>query len=158
PDPAQTVKINAIYECGAPLNTRAPHRKGRDLRAGRAPTGFPLIVQGPLGVNLNGFTTRGFPQIENGELTVTNPPTLHRLMLWRKAAITVEDRPDWLFVKLHCHGMIPHDGRALLGPPMERFLSELTEERRAGGRYQTHFVTAREMVNIILAACDGRDG
>ena len=79
-------------------------------------------------------------------------------MLWRKAAIRVEGRPDWLFVKLHCHGMIPHDTRALLGRPMQRFLRELIEAGRDGGRYQTHFVTAREMVNVILAACDGRDG
>jgi hypothetical protein len=41
---------------------------------------------------------------------------------------------------------------------MQQFLSELIEERRDGSRYQTHFVTAREMINIILAACDGRDG
>jgi hypothetical protein len=157
PDASQTVKINALYECGPPLNKRAPHRKGRDLRAGQAPTRFPLIVQGPLGMNFGCFMMPGFPHIENGELTAVNPPTMHRLTLWRKAGIRVNGRPDWLFVKLHCHGMIPQDTGALLGPPMRRFLSELLEEG-AGGRYQTHFVTAREMINIILAACDGRDG
>jgi len=40
---------------------------------------------------------------------------------------------------------------------MRGFLRELTEAARAGGD-QPHFVTAREMVNIALAACDGRDG
>ena len=40
---------------------------------------------------------------------------------------------------------------------MQRFLSELIDEGREGGRYQTHFVTAREMINIILAACVERD-
>ena len=54
--------------------------------------------------------------------------------------------------------MIPRDNRALLGEPMRLFLRELIDEGRASGRYQTHFITAREMVNIILAACDGRDG
>ena len=157
PDATQTAKINALYECKPPLNKRAPHREGHDLRAGRVPTRFPLIVQGPLGMNFDGFTARGFPQIENGELTAVNPPTMHRLTLWRKAGIRVNGRPDWLFVKLHCHGMIPQDTEALLGQPMQRFLSELLEAG-AGGRYQTHFVTAREMINIILAACDGRDG
>jgi hypothetical protein len=51
-----------------------------------------------------------------------------------------------------------HDMSALLGQPMGRFLRELIEEVRGGGRYQSHFVTAREMVNINLAACDGRNG
>jgi len=109
-------------------------------------------------VNFDGFTAHGLPHIENGELTANNPPTMQRLTLWRNAAISLEDRPDWLFVKLHCHGMIPQDTQALLGLPMCRFLSDLLEEGQGGGRYQTHFVTAREMVNIILAACEGRDG
>lgn len=158
PDVAQTAKINALYECRGPLRERAPHRKGRDLRAGRQPTRFPLIVQGPLAVNFDGIAARGFPQIENGELSAANPPTIGRFRLWQRAAIRVEGRPDWLFVKLHCHGMGPRDMKDLLGAPMQRFLAALIEEGRGGGRCQTHFVTAREMVNIILAACDGRDG
>jgi hypothetical protein len=157
PDATQIAKVNALYECEPPLSRRAPHRKGRDLRAGRAPTRFPLMVQGPLGVNFECVTARGLPRIENGELTAVNPPTMHRHLLWQRAAIRVEGRPDWLFVKLHCHGMLPLDRAVLLGRPMQQFLSELLGER-AGDQYQTHFVTAREMVNIILAACDGRDG
>ena len=44
----------------------------------------------------------------------------------------------------------------MLGTPMRQFLGELTTETAA---YRVHFVTAREMVNIIiLAACDGREG
>ena len=98
------------------------------------------------------------PHIENRELSASNPPTMQRLMLWRNAAVRVENRTDWVFVKLHCHGMIPQDTLALLGRPMERFLIELIQQERDGGRIETHFVTAREMTNIILAACDGRDG
>jgi hypothetical protein len=109
-------------------------------------------------VNFNVVTAGALPRIENGEITANNPPTMQRLELWCNTAIRVENRPDWLFVKLHCHGMIPEDTRALLGLPMQRFLSALIEEGRGHGRYRTHFVTAREMVNIILAACDGRDG
>jgi hypothetical protein len=70
----------------------------------------------------------------------------------------VKNRPEWLFIKLHCHGMDPQDKAALLGEPMRRFLRELTDSTRTGSEYRVHFVTAREMVNIILAACDGLDG
>jgi len=159
PSVAQVAKINALYECALPLGQRAPHRRGLDLRRGRVPRTFPLIIQGPLGLNLS-QRLRGWrvPCIENGALTTAYPPTMHRLRLWRQAAITVRGRPDWLFIKLHCHGMDPRDEGAMLGAPMRRFLRELTEGARASSAYRVHFVTAREMGNIILAACDGRDG
>ena len=50
-DQVEVRKINALYECARPLKERAPHRQGRDLRVGRPPTTFPLIVQGPLGLS-----------------------------------------------------------------------------------------------------------
>ena len=152
PTPSQVSKINSLYEVQPPLERRAPHRRGRDLRVGRKPETFPLMIQGPLGLN---FAQR---KIENSALTSAYPPTLDRVRLWRQAAITVEGRPDWVFVKLHCHGMDPTDKEAMLGRQIQRFLGELLEDGRDGGRYKPHFVTAREMVNIILAACDGREG
>jgi hypothetical protein len=159
PHPAQVGKINALYECALPLYQRAPHRRGRDLRCGRPPQIFPLIIQGPLGLNF-ARRIRGWPVpcIENGALTTLYPPTMYRLGLWYQAAITISNRPDWLFIKLHCHGMDPKDEPAMLGMPMQRFLQELTEGGQASSKYRVHFVTAREMVNIILAACDGREG
>jgi hypothetical protein len=99
----------------------------------------------------------GIGRFENAALTAANPPGLRRLNLWKKAAISVQDRPDWLFIKLHCHGMDPTQREAVMGAAMQRFLSELVEG--AQDRQEViHFVTAREMVNIIWAACDGREG
>jgi hypothetical protein len=158
PNRAQVAKINALYACRPPLHQRAPHRRGRDLRRGAAPATFPLIVQGPLLLNFARMRRGGMPGIENGALTTLCPPTLERLRLWRQAAITVRGRPDWLFIKLHCHGMDPTDEAAMLGDPMQHFLRELTGRTSANGGDRLHFVTAREMVNIALAACDGRDG
>jgi len=63
-----------------------------------------------------------------------------------------------VFIKLHCHGMDPRDEAAMLAAPVQKFLRDLTSEAAAGSDYRVHFVTAREMVNIALAACDGRDG
>jgi len=158
PDPAQTAKINSVYECGLPLDRRAPHRRGRDLQRGRSPKTYPLIVQGPLAMEAS--ARRGLwpaPRIENGELTATCPPTMDRLRLWRRAAITVQGRPDWVFIKLHCHGMDPRDTHALLGTPMREFLRALCENAQRNG-HSIHFATGREMINILLAACDGHEG
>ncbi len=152
---AQVGKINSLYECGLPLNERAPHRVGNDLTSGRVAEIFPIIVQGPL---LAGFRAEGRRVgIDNAALTRTNPASLLRLEQWKRARICVEGRSDWVFIKLHCHGMDPRDGVALLGEPIQTFLRALV--LGAGSRGETlHFVSAREMVNVILAACDGREG
>ena len=68
---------------------------------------------------------RSSPGIENGELSGNNPPTMRRLRLWQEAAITVQGRPDWLFIKLHCHGLAPGDESALVGPSVQHFLEDL---------------------------------
>ena len=156
PHRAQIAKVNSLYECALPLSERAPHRKGRDLRRGRTAGIFPLMIQGPLGLDFT-HEKRGqwMPRIENSEITSPHPPTMHRLELWRQSAITVQDRPDWVFIKLHCHGMDPRDYEAMLGAYIRSFLKDLAECAQSGA-FHIHFVTAREMVNIALAACDGR--
>jgi hypothetical protein len=156
--PAQIGKINSIYECAGPLTEQAPHRKGRDLSRGRAPQVFPLIVQGPLiPAFFPGSGSRRFVRIDNAALTGRNPASLERLRRWKRAAISVEGRPDWLFIKLHCHGMDPRHDEAMLGSAMQQFVSELTTGAPARNEV-LHFTSAREMVNIILAACDGKEG
>ncbi|HSZ61488.1 MAG TPA: hypothetical protein VK828_06805 [Terriglobales bacterium] len=155
--PAQTAKINSMYECGGALDQAAPHQTGIDLAAGRTPRVFPLIVQGPLLMDLARSRRTFRPMFETGAITAPNPMTLERLALWKQAGIHVGGRPDWLFIKLHCHSMDPTQKDAVIGGEFQKFLGELVSE--AGDRKETlHFVSAREMANIILAACDGKDG
>ena len=154
----QVGKINSLYECGLPLDQRAPHRRGRRLAVGRSARTFPLIVQGPLVVNaLRRVGGRLRPGIEQGVLVTHDAPTPARLGLWQQAGISVAGRPEWAFIKLSCHGMDPRDEPVMLGAPIQRFLRTLLDAARDDGD-RVHFVTAREMVNIALAACDGRDG
>lgn len=154
---AQIGKVNSLYECSLPLNRKAPHRRGHRLRVGHLPQTFPLMVQGPLLVDFDRNSRSGIARFENAAITGGNPPTLRRLQLWEKAAITVQGRPDWLFIKLHCHAMDPTQRDEVMGVAMRRFLSELVEG--ASERQEIiHFATAREMVNMIWAACDGREG
>lgn len=155
--PAQIGKVNSLYECGLPLNTQAPHRKGRDLHLNRPLEKFPIIVQGPLMLDFDKHARNHVGRFENAALTGVNPPSLRRLQRWKQASISVQGRPDWIFIKLHCHSMDPTQEEAVLGGAMQRFLAHLVEGA-ADRREIIHFVTAREMTNIIWAACDGREG
>jgi hypothetical protein len=155
--PAQTVKINAVYECALPLDQAAPHRQGTDLAVGTAPHIFPVMIQGPLLTDLERSLHSIRPVLENGAFTGANPPSMHRFSLWKQAQVRVQGRPDWLFIKLHCHSMDPTQRDAVIGDSFSKFLSALVSG--AAERKETlHFTTAREMTNILLAACDGREG
>lgn len=155
--PAQTAKINSLYECAGPLDQAAPHQTGSNLTVGRAPHIFPLIVQGPLLTDFGRSRRTLRPMFETGAITAPNPMTLERLALWKQARICVAGRPDWLFIKLHCHSMDPTQKDAVIGGMFQGFLEQLVDG--ASERKETlHFVSAREMTNIILAACDGKDG
>jgi hypothetical protein len=156
-DPAQTGKINSLYECAIPLDQAVPHRKGHDLVAGRVPKTFPLIVQGPLVTDLRRTFRSARPAFDNGALTRSKPATMNRFSLWKRAQVRVLGRPDWLFIKLHCHSMDPNQKDAVIGDSFRKFLAALVGG--AADRKETlHFVAAREMTNILLAACDGREG
>ena len=53
--------------------------------------------------------------------------------------------------------MAPADMDTMLGAPTQQFIRELIDGASERGEI-LHFVSAREMANIILAACDGREG
>jgi len=159
PNTAQVAKINMLYECGLPLTSRAPHRRAKPLRSGFPPNIFPLIVEGPLLIDFGKREKGGLPiKIENAAVTGLNPPSLRRVRLWIQTAITVDGRPDWLFIKLHCHGMDPGDESSMIGEAAQRFLRDLMGWVRENPVNRVHFVTGREMVNIALAAADGNEG
>ena len=80
--PAQTAKINSLYECALPLEKKAPQRRGVDLRAGRVPRILPLMIQGPLLVAVKRSFAMRRLIIDNGAITAPNPMSLERLSLW----------------------------------------------------------------------------
>lgn len=114
--PAQIGMINSIYECALPLNDRAPQRLGQELKVGSPVTRFPFLIQGPWMMDFDRSARSGWGRIENAALTGPNPSSLRRLGLWKNARVAVGGRPDWLFIKLHTHGMAPADMDTMLGP------------------------------------------
>jgi hypothetical protein len=74
------------------------------------------------------------------------------------ANVTVKGRPEWVFVKLYCHGFFDYDQSACIGEDARRFFSEIIENGEKSSEYKVHFASAREAFNIILAARDGAAG
>jgi hypothetical protein len=98
------------------------------------------------------------PRLENGCIQASQPARLDRLPHWIKARIQVPSRPDWYFVKLHCHGA-PEDAHdVLLGRPMVAFHEALARYAADNPWFHYHYVTAREMYNLVRAAEAGWSG
>jgi hypothetical protein len=152
PSETQTRKINSLYYAGGEPGRPKAHDTGRDAEAGVNPDGALLLVQGPLTLNWRRRKWGVVPRIENGELTGANPPTPHRVALWVREAISVRGRPDWIFVKIFSHGAKPSNTDVLLGPPMDRLFTHLETAYNDGRECRLHYVTARELVNIVRAA------
>jgi hypothetical protein len=158
PNPTQTRKINSIYyACNRPGRPKS-HDTGVDVGTGPPPAGGLLLIQGPLILNWVHRKWGILPHLENGCLQASQPLSLARLALWLKARVQVPTRPDWFFVKLHTHGAPEANHRALLGEPMVRFHRDLAEYARGRPNFHYHYVTAREMYNLVRAAEAGWTG
>jgi hypothetical protein len=157
PNPAQTATINSIYYA-TPSDRPKSHNHGIPSQVGVTDRGGFLLVQGPLGLNWRWRKWGFLPRIENADLTPRNPPTINRLRLWLELNIHVKGRPEWIFAKLHAHGGIPKNMDMLLGAQMNRFHSALPQFVSEHPDFHFHYVTARELVNIVHAAEAGKTG
>ncbi len=158
PSATQTSKINAIYYAKDDPQQPKSHDRGRDVTVGGKPWGDLMIVQGPLMLNWKNRKWGLLPRIENSDIRASYPPTPDRVDLWVKAGIHVKGRPEWLFIKVHTHGTQDCDMDALLGEPMDAMFHYLESRYNDGENHVLHYVSTREMYNIIKAAEAGEKG
>ena len=117
-----------------------------------------MLIPGPLALDWRRRKWGIAPRLENGCIQASQPATLERLPLWVKARVQVPTRPDWYFVKLHCHGAPEDAHETLLGVPMAAFHESLARYAQANPWFHFHYVTAREMYNLARAAAAGWTG
>jgi len=148
PSETQTVKINSLYYA---KNTAAPrsHDTGADVVAGKKPSGDLMIIQGPLMLNWND------QKIENGALMVNNPVSAERIRLWIEAGVHVKGREDVLFIKVHNHGCRDDHLTAEFFADLRWLFILLENDFNDGKNYQLHYMTAREMYNVVKALEEG---
>ncbi|MBJ6723682.1 hypothetical protein [Geomesophilobacter sediminis] len=128
------------------------------LRAGRKPAPGLLLIQGVIGLRWKSRTHSLRPSIEQSNICAIDSPTPQRIDYWVNKRIHVPGRPDWIFVKVHCHGSREEDRDALIGRTADAMYHYLESAYNDGERYRLHYVSAREMYNIVKAAEDGKQG
>lgn len=158
PHVTQTAKINSIYYARNQPGRPRSHDAGRDAGLDVPPDDALLLIQGPLLLDWSRRKWGLLPRLENGCVQGSQPASLERLKSWIKTRVQVPARPDWFFVKLHAHGAVEESHEVLLGDAMARFHQELAEEARTRLNFHYHYVTARELYNLVKAAEGGWTG
>jgi hypothetical protein len=158
PDPTQTRTINSIYYALDDPSRPKSHEVGVAAEVGVQPPGGLMLIQGPLVLDWARRKWGVCPKIENGCIQSSQPASIERLPAWLRAGVRVKGRPDWYFVKLHSHGAPEWNARGLLGEPMVRFHQDLERAARERPGLRLHYVTCREMYNLVRAAEDGWAG
>lgn len=158
PSETQTPIINSIYYDSGDETRPKSHNTARPVETGKPLNSSLMIIQGPLTLNWRRRKGGILPKIENADVTVFNAPTRDRIDLWINQRIAVSGRLDWIFIKIHTHGTQEHNMNTLLGDPMNSVFSYLESKYNDGKNFILHYVTAREMYNIIKAAEAGTVG
>jgi len=151
PSDTQTRKVNSIYYAIDDPHKPKSHDWGQDVTVGQKSAGL-LMIQGPLGLRYNGNLQW---KIENGGLQANNPPTKNRVDYWFNRNIRITGFGKGVFVRLYTHGAQEATMEMLFnkGGFSQLFssLEEIAEEKRL----TLHYMSAREMANIVFAAEDG---
>jgi hypothetical protein len=155
PDECQPGIVNQIYWPAGDLSASRAYERGERARVGEVRRDRILMIQGPLALARR--SGRLSVRIENAALTAADPPSAERVRTWVGQRIHVAGRPEWVFVKVHTHGAPEAQAGALLGEG-GRALHRALARYNDGRRWVLHYVTAREMFNIALAAMAGRSG
>lgn len=158
PSDTQTSTVNSIYYATDDPDAPKSHDQGVKVAVGRQASGDLMIIQGPLCLNWKDRKFGIMPKIEAGDVRKSIPPSEHRVDMWIDQHIHVEGRPEWVFVKIHTHGTQEMDIDTLLGEPTVKMYEYLASKYNDGEKYSMHFVSSREMYNIIKAAEAGKNG
>jgi hypothetical protein len=156
PNVSQPNIVNQIYWPTGDRRRRRAYEHGLQARVGERHDDRILMITGPLCFSRR--SQRLTPRIEYGAVTAVDPPTASRVAAWTSQSIGVAGRPDWVFVKVYTHGAPEAQAASLLGDGGRVLHDVLGQRYNDGESWKLHYVTAREMFNIALAAMDGHHG
>jgi hypothetical protein len=156
---AQPKRVNSIFYCVDDPERPKSYDLSVESRVGYRPEDNEfLLIEGPLLIDWRDWRFHWHPTIDDGCLYPEMLASAARFDLWLRGAVVVPGRENWRIVRLFTHGCGPGGVEANMGPEMDTMLSGIEREYRDGGRYRLHYMTARELFNVIKAAEAGRDG
>jgi len=150
--------INAMYYATSRADRPKSYERGVPVRVGRKGQGDLLMVSGIVGLRWASRTHLLRPSIEASNIDIKDYPFDARTDYWVNNAVVVDSQPNWLFIKIHTHGARDVDFDCLFGARADRMHTYLEERYNDGRNYKLHYVTAREMYNIVKAAEAGYSG
>jgi hypothetical protein len=150
PNPTQTSKVNSIYYAIDNPGKPKSHNWGVDAKIGLEGEGL-LMVQGPLNLNWRRRKFGLIPRIENGGLLGNNPPSRERINYWISAGVCVQGKPEHVFVKIYTHGAQEGIMQMLFNDNGFETLFDSFEQLSKSCNFKLHYLSAREMVNTLLA-------
>jgi hypothetical protein len=156
PEETQPGIVNQIYWPTGDLARRRGYDTGERATVGKVHHDRLLMIQGPIAIT--GRASRIPVRLEYSAVSAVDPPTPDRVDAWVAQDIQVAGRPEWVFVKVYTHGAPEHNAATLLGPTGRRLHQHLAARYNDGHRWALHYVTAREMFNIAIAAMEGATG
>ena len=146
-------QINSIFYATDDPNRPKSHDNGMPVKVGGQKNGHLMIIQGPLHPFCFQNKFLGFRTPSD---SIHHHVSNMTLDFWIKTAIHVEGKSDWIFVKTHTHGATASG--IVLSAPMDNIFYHLEKKYNDENNYILHYVTARELYNIIKAAEAGESG
>lgn len=152
--PPNPSKINSIFYAIDDPDKPKSYNTGCDVRIGdeNSQQGL-MMIQGPLFPyfkNNNILGLRLYTPVIDGQ----PPVDYKRIDAWVRSDVHIKGADNWIIIKTHTHGAVESD--AVLGDEMDTIFSYLEDNYNNGVDYFLHYVSARELYNIIKAIESGQ--
>ena len=155
PNEASPSQINTIFYAKDDPLTPKSHNTGEIVRAnGSCDPEDLMVVQGPTYPYFRDGKLHKL-RVSGDEIAGTPPLKPNRIDACVHTAISVKGKEDWVFVNMHTHGAT--DAFAVLGQEMDDIFTHLESKYNDGENYRLHYVTAREVYNLIKAVESGEE-
>lgn len=141
-----------FYGSSTPDAPKGYNKNPIPAQAGKPAQKGLLLIQGIMGLRWKARTHKFKPSIEQSNISNGDKPFPERIDYWVNKHIHIKGKENWIFIKLHTHGAREDHWNAMLGEYADNMFSYLEANYNDGKKYILHYVSAREMYNIIKAA------